>query len=65
MYVCMCSFVAGDAALRHQVAEYASTHLSRNLEVELANMGSLQGSEQVGYGRLGLALLGLALGLLE
>lgn len=31
-----------------QVAEYASTHLSRNLEVELTNMGALSGTEQVG-----------------
>jgi hypothetical protein len=32
------------------VAEYASAHLSRNLEVELGNMGALQGSEQVWAG---------------
>lgn len=30
-----------------QVAEYASAHLSRNLEVELGNMGSLGGEDQV------------------
>lgn len=28
------------------MAEYASTHLSRNVEVELGNMGSLQGTDQ-------------------
>lgn len=34
--------------MRMQVAEYASAHLSRNLEVELSNMGSLSGTDQVG-----------------